>query len=659
MQLFLYLFDFTPFYIVSFLGASAFFRLLGNTVHSGRMTAAALTACVGAIALHSPFFAFSVKTIVYALMYGVLFAGIMTLWAVALPRFAPVALLGPHRTLAGLVVAVGVFVVSMWGGFNVGWIENRTFFDPDKFAIGPKTQAGVAFSVEKLPFVLHNWKFSVVDFDDDGWFDIFGFDPHAGRFVLHRNREGRFVEQEGFWNTVDRADEFLVADIDGDGRKDLLVNILRQPAPSRFHDILKKSFWYLYDNRAISSRLYLQKGPDTWEEATQQRFPQLNAHGYRKVEPNMAIDLNADGRTDLIWSQYPNGREQINRLFVQQPDGRFIDRMAEMIDWSEARVFPEGADFADIDGDGDIDLFAYGFLFLNDDGRFRQQCGEALEGFPCDSVVRNEEGVLFEDFDNDGVMDMLVSYFGADWAVPRYRMQLYRGSQTKPGRFERDAAFGHAFYGAHYYLRAKDIDHDGQLEILTMFPGRLVSFTKDGAADILPDITKSLAGAELEVVGWIDVEEDGDWDIIVTAVPKDGADRQAYLLRNQLDPKDYIKISARGERMRHNQDGTTLTIDFPQGHRLIRSIRSRAGFQGDTDPRVVISAKQIGDYDIKACFPSLLSPPKPGSKVEKNGAVLVVRSVSGHCVSYRLTKGAVGGRLDLTLVAGPEAGILD
>ena len=79
-----------------------------------------------------------------------------------------------------------------------------------------------------------------------------------------------------------------------------------------------------------------------------------------------------------------------------------------------------------------------------------------MPGFVCDSEARNDEGILFEDVNGDGAMDMILSYHGAAGLIPKFTLQLFLGDANYPGKFKRVKAFERRFYGANYILRAMD-----------------------------------------------------------------------------------------------------------------------------------------------------------------------------------------------------------
>jgi FG-GAP-like repeat len=177
---------------------------------------------------------------------------------------------------------------------------------------------------------------------------------------------GRFGDQ--FANPTGTA----VVDLNGDGFKDVVlalsVGLLNEASPP------------------ITPRFLISDGKgglvDRTEELIVPPLPQM----FLPRDIHVA-DFNGDGRPDLFFSNHgketggplpcqpPHPGEQ-NRLLLSQPDGRYRDATADSL---PALVdFSHGSSVADIDGDGDIDIWvndlgcpARSYLLQNDgSGRF-------------------------------------------------------------------------------------------------------------------------------------------------------------------------------------------------------------------------------------------------------------------------------------------------
>lgn len=126
-------------------------------------------------------------------------------------------------------------------------------------------------------------------------------------------------------------------------------------------------------------------------------------------------DVNHDGLPDLYISKCRAGVEnpadlrRINRLYMQQADGTFVDRAREYGVASGDQSW--AATFGDLDNDGDQDLFLANHYVPH-------QIFENVEGkkfVPVDLDVNLQSFVfqlIMRDFDNDGSLDIL--YAGAE-----------------------------------------------------------------------------------------------------------------------------------------------------------------------------------------------------------------------------------------------------
>ncbi len=147
----------------------------------------------------------------------------------------------------------------------------------------------------------------------------------------------------------------------------------------------------------------------------------------------VAADVNNDGRLDLYFTTQLG----TNQLWLNVGGGKFVDGTARagvgLVDQISV-----GAAFADIDNDGDADLFVTtvrhgNHLFENlGEGRFRDITGEAGLAYSGHS-----SGAVFCDVDQDGLLDLLVVNVGR-----------YTNDEKGPGGFYHalpDAFQGHLF----------------------------------------------------------------------------------------------------------------------------------------------------------------------------------------------------------------------
>lgn len=490
--------------------------------------------------------------------------------------------------------------------------------------------------------------FRFIDLDGNGFTDIV-LRNAQGSLELWLNRDGKFDREKNFLKNVDNTNvhDFYFGDFDNDGKADMLLSRFTLPRTSSFENsFLKQIFWYPSAKPNSFGYLYRQNSLDDWDDVTEEKFPDGAPWAFRKVEPILWFDANADGRLDFIWSQYPHPRRPLNWLYVQNEDGTFTDRFDEFISGTSERVFAEGSDVADYDGDGYIDLFAYGYLYRNNGKTFEQMCGKTMPGMFCDASARNDEGGTFEDFNGDGKLDLALSYHGAGSIIPKYYLQLFRGIGADDGTLARTEKWGRHFYGFHSYLRAKDFDFNGIPDLMTVTPGRLVTIDNGNWVDLMPAIVGANNGPIIPL-GWIDIDEDGDWDFL--AADEDGTG--SWLYRNQYNPQRYLKIGLAGKNGEANQVGATLRIQLPGPRWLTHVHRPMGGYAGVSDPRLIFLAEPNRVYFMEACFASLTE--QPGVPILPAGVDLQVEpSDKPRCVNYRLKIEKDVKRVDLTLIAG-------
>ncbi len=666
-QLSIYLLDAFPFFLLSLLAVLALSAFIFH-LRSFKLSAfygAVIAAAVLAVFLHRPFFPSDSRAAAFLLVYAFFYASFYALIYAAMtfrlsnPRRTPWS---PwpvvERPLGGLAAGLfGAFIYAggLLGAVYFGYPAEEETFSEKKYTI---TKAPDFFSAQAAPFAIEELPFRgsiirLADMDNDGLIDVLLKNP-ANRIELWLNKAGTFTKKKDFLAGVDNSSvhDFYVADYDRDGKFDILVSKYAPGRASGFvNTVLKKVYWYPFNDVSNLGRLYRQKSLGSWEDVTERAFPDGAPEAFRKVEPILWFDANGDGRLDFVWSQYPNPRHSLNKLYVQNADGTFKDRFKDLIKGTSAGVYAEGSDVADYNGDGKIDLFAYGFLYRNEGGKYVQVCGDDFPGIYCDARGRNDEGATFEDMNADGFMDLALSYNGPNGILPKYYFQLFLGDEKIPGKFRHVKKVARQYYGYHVFMRAKDFDFDGAPDILTSGPGRLLSFRQGPRQGRLDDMFPAVTGeptGNYKPAAWLDVEGDGDWDFIAFR----GPDSKAVLFRNRLNPKRYVRISVAGPGGIENQYGATLTIRTPDGKKLLRSYRPTGGYAGIADPAIIVPLKSASPLNVKVCFPSISG--KPAGEITAPGVRVGVLSVKKKCAEYKIEIDGTRSATDLQFIAGAE-----
>jgi len=246
------------------------------------------------------------------------------------------------------------------------------------------------------------------DMNNDGWLDLY-LANYEGRGAergvcfadqLLRNDQGKFYDVTNEANAVNEAPlcgrGVTWSDINSDGRQDILVS----------------------NYRLDPNTLWINKGRKGFEDqAAQWGFRGNNAQGaFSHTIGSVTGDINNNGLIDIYASNLSHPRyldySDVSGLLLRpKKRAKFFENV-----WaSSGIVFEETSSdpaLADIDNDGDLDLFVTSVykdrisnLYRNDgDGKFTNISW--LSG----TQVDNGWGAAFSDMDNDGDMDLVVAY---------------------------------------------------------------------------------------------------------------------------------------------------------------------------------------------------------------------------------------------------------
>lgn len=237
-----------------------------------------------------------------------------------------------------------------------------------------------------------------VDYDGDGDLDLYLSRYDGPDLLLQQERGGGFHDVADVAGLSDHAYGIgsSWADIDGDGDLDVLV--------------LKHGNWV--EEESEISRLYRSNGDGTFEDLTGRVFE--GHQGYGHTLAGGLVDLDDDGLPELyLVNDY--GWILPNQMFWNQGDGQFVAADPEL--GLDRRMCGMGWAEAELDGDGIPELFHSSWLELRLLGKLGT---DIWVDFAAPAGIRVQEdlqrhvawGADFGDVDHDGDQDLWVG-FGA------------------------------------------------------------------------------------------------------------------------------------------------------------------------------------------------------------------------------------------------------
>ena len=369
------------------------------------------------------------------------------------------------------------------------------------------------------------------DFDGDGWADFFG----ARSRQLWRNRGGKdwelvVVPVIPFGYRYGSS----AGDYDNDG----LPDIATEP------------------RGVTNERLFLlhNLGSLTFEEvAKDNKIVDFTPHG--DTETNAWIDVDFDGNLDLLVPVYPEwamGGPGNFFLHNQGPTGpggayRFVEKSAAAgLDNTPGTSRPEGTEFCDVDGDGDVDCFSNATLYQNVSGLGVPLFRDVSDFCGIEQRDVLDEGANLFDIDLDGDQDLLVSYCQPN------EMHVYEANGD--GTFELRPKNWFEGSGSCLGLVKVDFDNDGDIDLITENVFRKNLFLETGQRRF-GLASHDIPGDHLSqtTLAWADWNKDGDQDVLLGPWITDG-----YLYENELYGPETPPAEKRHVRVRVVRDSDTV-----------------------------------------------------------------------------------------------------
>ena len=459
-----------------------------------------------------------------------------------------------------------------------------------------------------------------LDYDSDGWLDLFAVNSYAEtdlltweakgglpRSALFRNVGGRFedVSHRSGADLQLRGNGCVAADFNLDGNTDLYVTSAGYNVPTDGYDAL---LW--------------NDGDGTFTEGA--RKAGINAFGWHA---GAAVgDVNDDGRPDLFVAGYtdvnamtpsasgfPTNHVAVRDLLYlnEGEDGNghsTFREVARSAGIERNRVgHGLGAVFTDFNRDGRLDLYVANDadpnqLYQNVPVPGGPAAGPAGLGFRLEEVAKREAvddpnagmGIAAADFSRDGRPDLLVT---------NSRGQLHAAYRSRPAA-KGDQSFTDARpsfapalgtsstgWGASWV----DLDLDSDLDLVLANGAIPVVNLKKNAQRIqvlenlaapggMPRFAlvsrSGLPSARVNGRGLAaaDFDNDGDVDVAVNSIGG-----KLMLLRNEGSSKrgHWLEV-----RLREFAPGAVVTAVLPDGRKLVREVLAGSSYLSSEDPRV-------------------------------------------------------------------------
>jgi hypothetical protein len=469
---------------------------------------------------------------------------------------------------------------------------------------------------------------ALFDYNNDGLLDIFlvnggkitspmpateNFDrknPKYWNRLYRQNRGGSFtdVTQEAGLSNVGDGNYGMgvaVGDYDNDGFDDLFVtnygkNIL-------YHNNGNGTFTDVTDKAGVADR--------GWSASA----------GF--------IDYDNDGKLDLFVTRYLDWdvkRSKVcgankdtycqpgefpgvtNLLYHNRGNGTFED-VSVLSGIAAAKGHGLGVAFADYDDDGFTDIFVANdvveqFLFHNNrNGTFTEQALDSGTALTSDGKMLSGMGVVFQDYDNDGRPDVMVTQ------LPRGMYPLFHNEGN--GVFvDRTLTAGFGVLSGSvsgWGIGLEDFDNDGWKDVFIaqshvidnvekLDPGLrylqppLLALNKRGRFE------KADAGSDAPVAGrgaaFGDLNNDGNIDVITTVL---GRSPQVFMNINRDAADHWITIALRGTRSNRDGFGARVKVNGQ-----LRFATAAGSYLSSSDKRLHFGLGPARRANIEITWPS-------------------------------------------------------
>lgn len=405
-----------------------------------------------------------------------------------------------------------------------------------------------------------------IDYDNDGDLDLYVSNGKrfGQRSFLYQNNSGTFTRifNTGPVNDSLPFDGSSWADFNNDG----------------FLDFCSVT-WYdsvsvLYTNNGNGNFTFLGNSP----VVTNRGFSETCSWG----------DYDEDGLIDLIItnSRASNSR---NRLYKNLGSGNFVSVDTGAV-FNDAGLLSRGANWVDIDNDGDIDLFianesgAADYMYKNNGGGYFTK----VTGIPPTTSGGISWSSSWGDYDNDGDLDLFVTN------SENQKNFLFRND----GNFNFTRILNDPIVSENGYYACSgwgDYDNDGDLDMFVtqaygpssapllnhLYKNLLVETGTASFEKITNDIIVNDAGFSYGFA-WADWDADGDLDLFTARTFNENENNAAYLNNGNSNKWIVIKLSGASATYRSPISSKVKVKAVLNGNPvwLIRTVEGQSGYCG-------------------------------------------------------------------------------
>lgn len=286
------------------------------------------------------------------------------------------------------------------------------------------------------------------------------------------------------------------------------------------------------------------------------------------------FDFDKDGNLDLFLATVGKS----SNIFLRNLGNKTFADLSSTVNLTGLFTDTRGIAAGDYDRDGDIDIFVpntgptKNYLFRNDGNVFSEVSASSGVDFPSDDSHNAE----FADYDNDGDLDLL---FGNTANGGSLRLL-----KNEKGVFSEVTVISGLNPTYTYGSSFNDFDNDGYLDLLLVqgAPQRKIALYRNDGNGRFIDAT-SISGLDTlttrHTLAVADLDNDGKLDVNIGAYTSDGKDQ---LYRNITVARNWLKIKLNGTSSNKVGIGAWLELTA-NSKKQYRQITAGKGYRSQDD----------------------------------------------------------------------------